>query len=87
MIYLIRSYGKDEKSAIKLGYAKDVKTRFSQYFYTNPFFEIISSRVGDEILESLFHYYLYYKGYQYKIDGKLNGFLIVLKLLKYLIFL
>ena len=33
MIYLIRSFGKDEKSAIKLGYAKDVKIRFSQYFY------------------------------------------------------
>ena len=76
MIYLIRSYGKDEQTALKIGFASDLNTRMSQYFYMNPFFEKVSSREGDELLEDLLHYYLYYKGFQYKIDGKLNEWFI-----------
>ena len=76
MIYLIRSYGKDEQTALKIGFASDLEIRMSQYFYMNPFFEKVSSREGDELLEDLLHYYLYYKGFQYKIDGKLNEWFI-----------
>lgn len=76
MIYLIRSYGDGGKSALKIGFASDLERRMSQYFYMNPFFKIISSREGDELLEDLLHYYLYYKGFQYKIDGKLNEWFI-----------
>ena len=60
MIYLIRSYGKDEQTALKIGFASNLETRMSQYFYMNPFFEKVSSREGDELLEDLLHYYLYY---------------------------
>ena len=76
MIYLIRTYGDGGKSALKIGFASNLETRMSQYFYMNPFFKIISSREGDELLEDLLHYYLYYKGFQYKIDGKLNEWFI-----------
>ena len=72
MIYLIRTYGKDGESILKVGFANDLERRMSQYFYANPLFEFVSSREGDELLEKLFHYYLYYKGFQYKINGKLN---------------
>ena len=48
----------------------------SQYFYANPLFEFVSSREGDELLEKLLHYYLYYKRFQYKVDGKLNEWFI-----------
>ena len=58
MIYLIRAYGKDGESILKVGFANDLERRMSQYFYYNPLFEFISSREGDEILEKLFHYYL-----------------------------
>ena len=90
MIYLIRSYGKEGKSALKVGFANDLNLRMSQYFYSNPFFEPISSKEGDELLEDLLHYYLYYKGFQYKIDGKLNEWFIddpeVIKIVSYDIF-
>ena len=76
MIYLIRTYGDEGKSALKVGFANDLNIRMSQYFYMNPFFKPISSREGDELLEDLLHYYLYYKGFQYKIDGKLNEWFI-----------
>ena len=76
MIYLIRSYGKNEQTALKIGFASNLETRMNQYFYMNPFFEKVSSREGDELLEDLLHYYLYYKGFQYKIDGKLNEWFI-----------
>ena len=55
MIYLIRSYGKDEQTALKIGFASDLEIRMSQYFYMNPFFEKVSSREGDELLEDLLH--------------------------------
>ena len=76
MIYLIRTYGDKGKSALKVGFASDLNTRMTQYFYMNPLFEPISSREGDELLEDLLHHYLYYKGFQYKIDGKLNEWFI-----------
>ena len=76
MIYLIRAYGKDGESILKVGFANDLERRMSQYFYMNPLFEFISSREGDEILEKLLHYYLYYNGFQYKVDGKLNEWFI-----------
>ena len=76
MLYLIRSYGIKGKSILKLGYTDSYERRMSQYFYSNPFFQIVSVREGDDILEKLFHYYLYFLGYQFKIDGKLDEWFI-----------
>lgn len=76
MIYLIRTYGKNGESILKIGFASDLERRMSQYFYANPLFEFVSSREGDELLEKLLHYYLYYKRFQYKVDGKLNEWFI-----------
>lgn len=76
MIYLIRTYGKEKESILKIGFASDLERRMSQYFYANPLFEFVSSREGDELLEKLLHCYLYHKGFQYKVDGKLNEWFI-----------
>ena len=72
MIYLIRSYGIKGKSVLKIGFTDDFERRMDQYFYSNPMFQIVSTREGDEILENLFHRYLYFLGFQYKNNGKLD---------------
>lgn len=76
MIYLIRSYGKGDKSILKIGFTHDLLRRQEQYFYSNPFYEFISSREGDEVLESLLHKYLYFLGYRFQIKGKLEEWFI-----------
>ena len=72
MIYLIRSYGIKGKSVLKIGFTDDFERRMDQYFYSNPMFQIVSIREGDEMLENLFHRYLYFLGFQYKNNGKLD---------------
>ena len=72
MIYLIRSYRLSGKSILKIGFTDNIQKRINQYFYMNPGCELISSREGDEVLESLLHLYLRYLGFQYKKNGKLN---------------
>ena len=72
MIYLIKSYGIRGKSFLKIGFTNNIKNRVNQYFYMNPGVEIISTREGDELLESLLHFYLKFLGFQYKKNGKLN---------------
>lgn len=62
MLYLIRSYGKDT-STLKLGYADNLDRRINQYIAHNPFAELVDSREGDLLLESKFHIYLHYLGY------------------------
>ena len=72
MIYLLRSYGPKEKSILKIGFSDNIDNRLSQYFYHNPYSEVVSTREGDEVLESLLHLYLKFLGFQYKKNGKLN---------------
>ena len=72
MIYLIKSYLPLGKYIYKVGFTDNMIRRYNHYFYANPGFEIVSTREGDEILEKLLHYYLYYKGFQYKKNGKLD---------------
>lgn len=72
MIYLLRSYGPKEKSILKIGFSDNIDNRLSQYFYHNPYSEVLSTREGDEVLESLLHLYLKFLGFQYKKNGKLN---------------
>lgn len=72
MIYLIKSYLPLGKYIYKVGFTDNIIRRCYHYFYSNPGFEIVSTREGDEILEKLLHYYLYHKGFQYKKNGKLS---------------
>ena len=72
MIYLIKSYLPLGKYIYKVGFTDNIIRRCYHYFYSNPGFEIVSTREGDEILEKLLHYYLYNKGFQYKKNGKLS---------------
>lgn len=76
MIYLLRSYGPKGKSILKIGVTDNIKARSSQYFYSNPYSELISTREGDETLESLLHYYLRFLDLQYKKSGKLDEWFI-----------
>lgn len=75
MLYLIRSYGKTT-SILKIGFTKNLPKRLEQYFHTSPLYDFISTREGDEILEKLLHYYLYFLGYQFKRNGKLDEWFI-----------
>lgn len=72
MLYLIRSYGPGGKKIYKVGYTGFIKKRLNQYFNHNPFIELISTREGDEELETLIHVCLYSLGYKFQIHGRLN---------------
>ena len=60
------------KSILKVGYTDNVNKRMGQYFSTNPGFDILGIREGDEILEDMIQIYLTYLGYQRRIGGRLN---------------
>ena len=72
MLYLIRSYGAGRKTILKVGYTKDLKSRFNDYFTANPLYEKISTREGDKPLEDLIHTCLKGLGLQFKVNGRLN---------------
>ena len=78
MLYLVKSYLKGNKFIYKIGFSEDsnIENRLSSYFYMSPGSEIISLRQGDELLENLIHYYLYYLGYRYQKNGKLDEWFI-----------
>ena len=78
MLYLVKSYLKGNKFIYKIGFSEDsnIETRLSSYFYMNPGSEIISLRQGDKLLEDLIHYYLYYLGYRYQKNNKLDEWFI-----------
>ena len=78
MIYLLRSYGISGRSnpILKIGFTDNIQNRWNQYFYQNPRCEFVSTREGDEVLESLLHYYLRSLGLQYKKNGKLSEWFI-----------
>ena len=78
MLYLVKSYLKGNKFIYKIGFSEDsnIENRLNSYFYMNPGSEIISLRQGDEVLEDLIHYYLYYLGYRYQKNNKLDEWFI-----------
>lgn len=76
MIYLIKSFGPNNLSILKVGFTDNISRRMKHYFYANPMFQIISTRDGDEILEKLLHRYLYYCGLQYRKYGRLDEWFI-----------
>ena len=78
MLYLVKSYLKGNKFIYKIGFSEDsnIENRLGSYFYMNPGSEIISLRQWDELLEDLIHYYLYYLGYRYQKNGKLDEWFI-----------
>lgn len=78
MLYLVKSYFPLGKFIYKIGFSEDsnIKIRLDNYFYTSPGSEIISLRQGDELLEDLIHYYLYYLGYRYQKNGRLDEWFI-----------
>ena len=59
MIYLIKTFGPGRnKTALKVGYSGDPVKRFESYRIQNPFFEIVSSREGDQLMETRMHLFL-----------------------------
>lgn len=54
MIYLIKVEYKDV-TLLKVGYAKNIKKRLSQYTTENPLFELLDYREGDRKLEDFLH--------------------------------
>ena len=78
MLYLVKSYLKGNNFIYKIGFSEDsnIESRLSSYFYMNPGSEIISLRQGDKLLEDLIHYYLYYLGYRYQKNNKLDEWFI-----------
>ena len=78
MLYLVKSYFPMGKFIYKVGFSEDsnIKIRLDKYFYTSPGSEVISLREGDEMLEDLIHYYLYYLGYRYQKNGRLDEWFI-----------
>ena len=78
MLYLVKSYLKGNNFIYKIGFSEDsnIESRLSSYFYMNPGSEVISLRQGDKLLEDLIHYYLYYLGYRYQKNNKLDEWFI-----------
>lgn len=73
MLYLIKTsfYNKETTKfshALKIGYTNDIKSRMSQYHSDNPYIELLSTREGDQFIESLFHNY--FKEYKLSIPGR-----------------
>lgn len=65
MIYLIRSFGRNGKSILKVGFTGDLETRKSQYYHSNPLYEFIGYRSGGLIEEKKIQLYLEILGYKY----------------------
>lgn len=65
MLYLIRTFGRGkDKTALKIGFTDNIGTRFNSYRVHNPFFEPVSIREGDRILEAKLHLYLTARGFK-----------------------
>lgn len=64
MLYLVRTHGRGNKTSLKVGFTSDLSRRMSSYREQNPFFELISTRQGDERMEMYLHLYLSALGYK-----------------------
>jgi len=59
MLYLIRTFGRGKnKTALKVGYAKNIEERMRTYYHHNPYFELITTREGELYDEMVLHLYL-----------------------------
>lgn len=67
MLYLIRTFGRRGRSALKVGFANDLDKRLKTYYYHNPYFEIVATRDGELYEEMVMHLYLQSKGYKESI--------------------
>ena len=72
MLYILRSYGENNQSILKIGFSDSLDDRMNHYFYMSPLSKQLGTREGDKMFEDLMHQYLYYKGYQFKLDNKLD---------------
>lgn len=56
-LYVIRSFGKNGKTIVKLGYSNNIKDRIELYKSHNPFIEVIFTyyRSDAKLLEATFH--------------------------------
>ena len=62
MLYLIKSYGKNNRVCYKIGFTNNCDNRISQYKNANPFCEVVKIREGTEETETCIHVYLDYLG-------------------------
>lgn len=59
MLYILRTFGRGKnKTALKVGYAENIKERMKTYYHHNPYFEMISEREGNLYEEKVVHLYL-----------------------------
>lgn len=58
MIYIVRTFGRKNKTALKVGYATNIKERMKTYYHHNPYFEMVTYREGELYDEMLLHLYL-----------------------------
>ena len=73
MLYLIKSYGPRCRFLYKVGFTDNLEKRHANYYYNNPFYELISIREGDLYLETIIHLVLTSMNLQYQ---KLNEWFI-----------
>ena len=64
MLYLVRTHGRGSKTSLKIGFTDNLPQRMSSYREQNPFFELLSTREGDEKLELYLHLYLEALGFK-----------------------
>lgn len=64
MLYLIRTFGRNKKSSLKIGWTNDMEKRKNQYYIHNPFFELLATRQGTEEDELKLHLYFTILGFK-----------------------
>lgn len=69
MLYLLRTFGRGSRTSLKVGFTDDIVNRRSSYYHSNPFYELLSIREGDEYAEKVLHLYLTARGFR---DGFLE---------------
>jgi len=64
MLYLIRTFGRGKKTALKIGYTDNIGVREGQYIVHNPFHEFLGYRNGTLEDELRLHLYFTLMGYK-----------------------
>ena len=64
MLYLLRTFGRGSRTSLKVGFTDDIVNRRSSYYHSNPFYELLSIREGDEYAEKVLHLYLTARGFK-----------------------
>ena len=58
MLYLVRTFGRNKKTGLKVGFTDNMGKRIKQYKTDNPFLELITTRQGTKEDETKMHLYL-----------------------------